>query len=287
MNENNNVYIKPNEETRNVRVGTPRMYLYCLALAAGMVSSIGAVFSVTGLAKLFSGSPLAVMFMAGSLEFAKIVSAGFLHQNWRNLEKALRAYLSFSVAALSLITSLGVFGYLSNAYQKSSVDLKNKNIKIFALSIEADKINLELARLQKTIDDIPQNRATRRFQSQKQTEPEIRRLRARDFAINSEITELKTAAQDLQTEIGPLIYVADAFKVDVDTVARWLILGFVSIFDPLAICLVFAVSWSITNQQPKAEPSRKPSPPKGNPEPNEPKPASKPRRRRRKKSKRS
>lgn len=223
----------------------PKFYIVLLGFSAGMVSFIGATFSISGLAKLFAGAPIAVMFMAGSLEFAKVVSAGFLHQNWAHLGHALKTYLACAVCALITITSLGIFGYLSHAYQKAAVSLKNTQIRIDGLQTEDQKLQEELARIQKTVDEIPASRITKRLEAQKELEPEFQRLKRRQLEINSSMQSLLVQKQGFQTEIGPLAYVADAFNLSMDYVARWLITLFVCVFDPLAICLVFATSWSI------------------------------------------
>src|SRR6185437_2725205 len=102
-----------------------KAYIILLGFTAGVVSVVGAAFSISGLAKLFSGAPIAVMIMAGALEFAKMVSASFLHQNWKNLHPIMRFYMSGAVGVLMSITSLGIFGYLSFAYQSTSKQLKD------------------------------------------------------------------------------------------------------------------------------------------------------------------
>lgn len=233
-------------------ISVPVPYTLLLALAALFVSVMGAIFSITGLAKLFSGAPVAVMLMAGCLEFAKLISAGFLHHNWKLLDAMLKVYLTIAVIALMSITSLGIFGYLSNAYQKSSVELANTDIKLEAFRDEQLRVANELNRLQKVIDDIPANRITKRMQFQKDAEPEIKNLSSRQIEIAQSVSALLIQKKALQAEIGPLVYVAETFHVGMDVVAKWFILVFVSVFDPLAICLVFAVSFSLRQKQPPA-----------------------------------
>lgn len=227
----------------------PAAYIVLLAFSAGVVSFIGATFSISGLARLFAGAPLAVMFMAGALEFAKVVSAGFLHQNWSRLGIGLKAYLSCAVGALIVITSLGIFGYLSHAFQKSAAGLKNAQIKIDTLLREDQKIQEEVNRLQKSLDDIPSTRVSKRVELQKELEPQFQNLKKRSFEVNIALQQSYIEKQSFQTEIGPLAYVADAFNVGMDQIAKWLIMLFVCVFDPLAICLVFATSWSIKTRR--------------------------------------
>jgi hypothetical protein len=231
--------------THKVPIG----YVLLLAVAAGLVSFIGATFSVSGLAKLFSGAPKSVTFMAGSLEFAKVVTAGFLHQNWVYLGRPLKVYLSSAVMALIMITSLGIFGYLSHAYQTSSVGLKNVQIQIDGLTKSEQEYQEETKRIQASIDEIPSTRITKKMELQKQMEPELERLKKQTMDAGANLQRLLVQKQGFQTEIGPLAYVADAFNLNMDYVARWLIMLFVCVFDPLAICLVFAVSWSLKTRK--------------------------------------
>lgn len=220
-------------------------YVVLLAVAALSVSIIGAVFSVSGLAKMFSGASLAVMFMAGALEFAKVVTAAFLHQNWRKLGFMLKTYLSVAVAVLVMITSMGIYGYLTHAYQKSSVALRNAQIRLEGLQKEESQIQAELARIQKAIDAVPDSRVTRKLELQKEFEPGIQRLKARSVEINQDLQKVMVERQLYMVEIGPMIYVAEAFDLKIDQVAKWFIGLFVCVFDPLAICLVMATSWSL------------------------------------------
>src|SRR4051812_41038557 len=131
-----------------------RAYILLLAFTAATISLVGAFFSISGLTKLFSGAPIAVMVMAGALEFAKMVAASFLHSNWGRMHLVMRAYLSLAVGVLMSITSLGIFGYLSYAYQHTSSELKNSLVKIDFMNSEDRKIQEEIGRLQKEIEQI-------------------------------------------------------------------------------------------------------------------------------------
>lgn len=224
-----------------------------IGVAAFAISCIGATFSVTGLAKLFSGASLSVMLMAGALEFGKVVAAGFLHRYWGRLQWALRIYLSFIVVILMSITSLGIFGYLSHAYEKSSQGLNAVKIRIETLKTEERKVQEEIARIQKNLDEIPQSRITKKLQTEKEFEPEIERLKKRSFEINVSLQQASIEQSGYQTEVGPLVYVAEAFNVDMSKVAHWFILLFVMIFDPMAICMVFATSWALKTRTAEKE----------------------------------
>ena len=97
-----------------------RIFPTIIALSALSVSASAAFYSVTGLSKLFAGASFQVLIMTGSLEVAKLVIASLLYQYWSQLNKILRAYLSIASVILILITSAGIYGFLSAAYQETA-----------------------------------------------------------------------------------------------------------------------------------------------------------------------
>ena len=91
-----------------------------IALSALSVSASAAFYSVTGLSKLFAGASFEVLIMAGSLEIAKLVIASLLYQYWSELNRLLKIYLTIAAAVLVMITSAGIYGFLSAAYQETA-----------------------------------------------------------------------------------------------------------------------------------------------------------------------
>jgi hypothetical protein len=218
------------------------LYIAALMIAAGSVSALGAAFSVRGLMRLFAGAPIAVALMASSLEFSKFVVAAFLHRGWDRLNRFYRTYLLVSVIVLSAITSMGIFGFLSDAYQTSSKDLVADQIKTDALKAEQARNTAEIERINRAIDEIPATRISKKIQARKDVEPVIRELTQKSDKIAEELKQMNLNTLDIKTKVGPLIYVAKVFNQDIDTIVKWLILVFVGVFDPLAICLVIATS---------------------------------------------
>ena len=100
-----------------------KIYAIILGFTAILLAVTAAYFSVFGLSKLFIGAALSVIIMAGTLEFSKIVIVSFLHQYWQKLSKGLRTYLLLGTIVLMIITSAGIYGFLSSAYSKVSTDL--------------------------------------------------------------------------------------------------------------------------------------------------------------------
>ncbi len=224
-------------------------FIFVLGLSAVIISLVGATFSIMGLTKLFSGAPLAVGIMAAALELAKMTSASFLHRNWLRMNIIMKVYLSFAVAVLMCITSMGIFGYLSYAYQHTSKELKDTLVRIDYLQSEERKVRAEKERIQAEIDSIPENRVTRRLETQKELEPRLQALEKQSIEVTMKMRNEELKKLSYQTEIGPVIYVAELFGANSDKVATWLIITFVIVFDPLAVCLILATTWAITHRE--------------------------------------
>ena len=213
------------------------------------IFSLGAFFSISGLMKLFSGAPMAVMVMAAALEIAKMISASFLHRNWSAMHLIMKFYMSFAVAVLMMITSMGIFGYLSFAYQNTAKELKNTVIAIDFLESEGRKVQNEIDRLQKQIDEIPESRITRRLDTQKELEPRFEQLQKQAIEVQMKLSKENLKKISYQMEIGPVIFVAELFNAKSDNVATYLIVLFVIVFDPLAVCLVLATSFAVKQRE--------------------------------------
>jgi hypothetical protein len=224
-----------------------------LVLAAISVASLGAAFSVIGLAALFSGAALSVAAMAGSLEFAKFVLAAYLHSRWSHLNTLLKAYLTIAVMVLSLITSMGIFGYLSNAYQSASAVLDTETVHVNSLKSQIEQNKFELARLSHLIDEIPANRITKRLQVRAAQEPQIQVLNNKNSELEKQIAVSDLKIIEIKQKVGPLFYIARAFAMDLDTVVKYLILILVLVFDPLAISLVIATTNAIESRRKSPE----------------------------------
>ncbi len=233
-----------------------KLYVLLLGLSALVISGVGATFSVTGLAKLFSGAPTAVMFMAGALEFAKLICASFLHRTWNVMNPFLKTYLTIAISILVAITSMGIFGYLTHAYQSTSEKLKATEVRIESFAKEEKRINSEIERLENEIKAIPEERISKRLEMQKEFAPQFETLKRQALDTNIRMRELNIQKLSFQTEIGPLLYVARAMGRDTDTVAHWLIFIFVMVFDPLAVCLVVSTSFAIQLAQKESKEKR-------------------------------
>jgi hypothetical protein len=220
-----------------------------LIIAASCVSTLGAFFSIVGLGALFSGATISVWLMAGSLEFAKFVLAAYLHQTWKILNPVFKTYMTTSVIILSMITSLGIFGYLSDAYQSASTVLEAENIKLENIKKQQEAYESEIDRLNYSVEEIPDGRITKKLKARELIEPKILDLKNKIQINEKLITQAHLQILEVKKKVGPLIFISKNFNVDIDVVVRYLIIIFVTVFDPLAICLVIASTYSIESRK--------------------------------------
>ncbi len=224
-----------------------------LIISTVSVATLAAAFSVVGLGALFSGAMLAVFAMAGSLEFSKFVLAAFLHQRWKYLNKIFRSYLVFAIVILSLITSMGIFGFLSDAYQSASTAIESESLKLQYEKNKQNAITNEIVRLNRSIEEIPLTRISKKLRARKDAEPMILELNQKFDAIEKTISEMNLKVLEIKKKVGPLIYISKALNTDIDSVVKYLILIFVLVFDPLAICLVIATTQAIDSRKNKIQ----------------------------------
>ena len=223
-----------------------RIFPYLVAAAAGAVAISAAFFSVFGLSKLFAGAQTSVVIMAGSLEFAKLVTASFLYRYWKTVPTFLKNYLLVGTFILIVITSMGIFGYLSNAYQGATTDFeKQSTILIFKEDqleqLNDDKEFLKLE-MENAIEELPENYRTARKKLRAEYQPQINELNKQTLTIKQEIGDLKAKLVDTGVDVGPAIYLARIFDTEIDTVVKWFIFILIFVFDPLAVSLVIAAN---------------------------------------------
>ncbi len=220
-----------------------------LIIAATSVSTLGAYFSIVGIGALFSGALIAVCLMAGSLEFAKFVLAAYLHQTWKKINLVFKVYMTFAIFVLSFITSIGIYGFLSDAYQSTSFTLEAETVKLENFKKQSELATTEIDRLQYSIEEIPENRVTKRLEARKAIEPRILELNKKVEDNEKEVTAANLKILDVKKKVGPLIYIAKALNVSIDQTVKYLILVFVLVFDPLAICLVIASTFALDTRR--------------------------------------
>ena len=227
-----------------------RIFPKLIGLSALLVAGSAAFFSVFGLSKLFAGATLSVIIMAGSLEFAKLVSASFLYRYWKSVNVLMRSYLTIAIVTLILITSAGIFGFLSNAYQGATIDFEKQTATLFykedrLVQLEEDKVYLK-EELEQAISELPENYRTAKRQLREEYNPKVLELNDMILDIKQEVGDLKVGLIETGVDVGPAIYLARAFKTDIDTVVKFFIFILIFVFDPLAVSLVVAYQVAVT-----------------------------------------
>ena len=236
---------------------------YLVGLSAIIIAGCAAYFSVTGLGVLFAGASLSVMVMAGSLEFAKLVAATYLKQKWDDIGGFNKWYLTSAVGILMLITSAGIFGYLSNAFQQQNLGLQKVDRDIAVYQTQITKNDGEILRYttqltnQQNIRNSQESNLSKQIDKDKSTSRVSQMIRSADKEITSiskridELTIKNNASLDsinviknnnieLEKEVGGFRFVAEAFNTSLNTVVKFFIFIIVFVFDPLAIALIIA-----------------------------------------------
>ena len=240
---------------------------YLVGFSALIIAGCAAFFSVTGLGVLFSGASTAVMVMASSLEFAKLVAATYLKQKWDEIQGFNKWYLVSAVALLMLITSAGIFGYLSNAFQSQSLKLQQVDREIMVHSTKIDQNTIQITQLSTQISEFNKNQGkildggkvnSRLIRSIDNRDKEIAKINKKISDLqdqtakeNEKINEIKTSNIDLEKEVGGFRFVAEAFGMELKNVVKFFIFLIVIVFDPLAVALIIAFNGLIETKYQK------------------------------------
>jgi len=234
-------------------------------------------YSVYGISKLFSGGSWSIVGMAGMLEFSKLVVITFLHDHYKTLKTTFKIYLMSAAAVLMILTSVGVYGYLTNSYQETAKSIYETQNKIVLIDKKKDiyleqksQIDTLVKQKSQRISSYDQLRLTQenslntQLSSKKGTKGLQRNIQSVDNStqtLNKEISELNQKSIGLSdsiakleqeklglenstftSEIGPLLYLSRLTGAPMDIIVNWFILILVSVFDPLAVSLVIAAN---------------------------------------------
>ena len=257
-----------------------RIFPFIIALSALSVSTSAAFYSVSGLSKLFAGATLAVIIMTTSLEVAKLVIASLLYQYRKTLPRLLKYYLTIAAVVLVLITSMGIYGFLSAAYQETAAKAGSIDSQIALIETKRDNVreqlavyNAEKSTINGAVSDLRSGLSNNKIQYrdretgqiitttssstrralEKQLDQAILRqteintkvdgLNERLFEYETEIVEI-TINNDIAGELGPLKYLSGLTGTPMDKIINYLLLTIIFVFDPLAIALVIAANYS-------------------------------------------
>ena len=265
-----------------------RIFPFIIALSALSVSASAAFYSVSGLSKLFAGAAFAVIVMAASLEVAKLVIASLLYQYRKSLPFLLKTYLSIACFVLILITSMGIYGFLSAAYQETSAKAGSVDSQIALIETKRDNVREQLAvyndeksTINSAVADLrtglsnnkiqytnaegvlitTTSRATRQslekqldqaIERQNKINSKVDTLNEQLFNYETEIVEV-SINNDIAGELGPLKYLSGLTGIPMDQIINYLLLTIIFVFDPLAIALVIAANYAFEKLRPKTK----------------------------------
>jgi hypothetical protein len=216
-------------------------------LTALALSTIAAFYSVIGLAQIFPGSFWPIIIMGAVLEVAKLVTVSWLYNNWKATTRALKYYFLTAIVLLMLITSMGIFGYLSKAHLESNVTLGANTVQLRTVEAQEKIARERLNYLLKQASD-PEKITPRVDRDIRATQAELKKLSEQKLPLMAE--ENKLAA-----EIGPIKYIAELFydKEDpsfIDKAVRSVIITIIFVFDPLAVLLLIAAQQTYRKLKP-------------------------------------
>jgi len=255
-------------------------------LVALALSSVAAYYSIVGLIAIFSGAVVPIIIMGSILEIGKITTTVWLRKYWDKCSFLLKSYLVPAVIALAVLTSMGIFGFLSKAHMDQGVVTGDAQAKlaIYDEKIKTERDNIDLARralqqmdsqvdqmLTRTTDDRGTDRAVniRRQQAKERTalQNDISAAQTRITRLNEERAPIAAETRKVEAEVGPIKYIAALIYGDnldanlLERAVRWVIILLVVVFDPLAIALVLAANqskeWDTEIIETKLEPSTK------------------------------
>jgi hypothetical protein len=243
-----------------------------LGITALALALVAAFFSVYGIATLFAGAFVLTAIMASALEIGKLVTVTFLYRYWQKSKSFLKVYLTTAAIVLMLITSLGIFGYLSAAYQKSAIEFKASQEKITLIEGQKTYMHDKIAQSKTRIETLNNMRImqearlnegmtnaflTRNPLQLKQLQDQtVEMIKSADENIKSEQAKIQSTTDEIQKidtqvnemkfasagkkDIRTFQFVAEQFGTTLDTVAKWFIITLIFVFDPLAVALILA-----------------------------------------------
>jgi len=247
------------------------MFLSLITLAVALsLSVIAAWYSIAGLAAIFAAAVVPIMIMGGILELAKVVVTLWLHEHWSRCRLLMKCYLVPAVLMLMVITSMGIFGFLSKAHMDQNMvsgDVQAK-IAIYDEKIRVEKENIDVNRKALKQMDEAVDQVMGRSQDEKGAEKAVTIRRAQQkerarlladiaeaqkkiTALNEQRAPIAAEVRKVEAEVGPIKYIAALIYDDspdtnvLEKAVRWVIIVLVTVFDPLAIMMLLAATESL------------------------------------------
>jgi hypothetical protein len=245
------------------------MIHYIAFVTSLVIAAVAAYFSIAGLVAMFSGAVVSIIVMATVLEIGKLVTATWLHIQWKVTKLAYKIYLSSAVIVLMLITSMGIFGYLSKAHLDQMLVTGNNEVEIARIDTKLKSEYTRLASLDrqlKALDDaldryIELGYVTKGFEMRESQADDRKGISELRETINGNILELQEervgyekSQLGFEAELGPIKYVAallygEGAEKKYDEAIRIIILMLVFVFDPLAVMLLIVSTGGIVQRK--------------------------------------
>ena len=247
---------------------------YLLFAVALGLSAVAAYYAVAGLVAIFAAAAIPIMIMGSLLEASKLVVASWLYRNWVEIPKLFKAYFLTALITLMLLTSMGIFGFLSKAHLDQAIPTGDVSAKLALIDekIKTEKENInasrkELTQLDAQVDQTlartteasgaDKSIAIRRAQQKDRTRilNEIGNSQAKIAKLNEERAPIAAEVRKVEAEVGPIKYIAaliygDNPETDVlEKAVRWVIIMIVLVFDPLAVLMLVAANWNLKKEQ--------------------------------------
>ena len=257
---------------------------YLLLGNALLLSTIAAYYSIAGLVAIFSAAPIPIIVMGSILEVSKIVITSWVYRNWIVTARALKYYFVSAVVILMMLTSMGIFGFLSKAHSDQSLVSGDAQAKlaVFDEKLKTERENIDANRkiisqldlqvtetISRTTNSDTTGKAIDRSVSIRRAQTKERQAaqeailssQAKITKLNEERAPIAAENRKVEAEVGPIKYVAaliygdDPDSNSLERAVRWVIIMIVSVFDPLAVLMFIAYNQSTARKEPKRDPS--------------------------------
>jgi len=240
---------------------------FILFITAIAISGIAAFYSIVGLAAIFAAAKMPIIIMGSVLEVGKLVTASWLYQNWKKANRLLKIYFTTAVVVLMLITSMGIFGFLSKAHIDQTMIASNSNVEIDRINLMIDIEQRRLKNAQQNLDNLEKLVSTlsaedaawtRRIQRKEREaiKTEIKDASQEIVNYQEELVPLQKEQVKLEAEVGPIKYIAelvygDANRELLESAVRLVIMLIIFVFDPLAVLLLIAANMALLEKRKK------------------------------------
>lgn len=253
---------------------------YLLFITALSLSAVAAFYSIMGLVAIFAAAAIPIFIMGSLLEASKLVVASWLYRTWKEIPILMKSYFTFAVVVLMLLTSMGIFGYLSKAHLDQAIPSGDVQAKLALIDekIKTEKENVNAARkaisqldqqvdqtIARTNDDKGTERsiAIRRSQQGERTRllNEIGTAQTKIAKLNEERAPIASEVRKVEAEVGPIKYIAALLYGDnpetdlLEKAVRWVIIMIVIVFDPLAVLMLVAANWQMRKDSETLQPA--------------------------------